>query len=54
MSLLSAATWTAIYVLVIGSIAVFVWFLHDARGVLRASLQEPPPEIPDGEGSSDG
>lgn len=37
MSVLSIATWTAIGVLVVGSIAVFIWFLKDARAVLRPS-----------------
>lgn len=37
MSILAVATWTAIGVLVFGSIAVFIWFLKDARSVLRPS-----------------
>jgi len=35
VSVLSIATWTAICILVVGSIAVFIWFLKDARAVLR-------------------
>lgn len=41
MSVLSVATWTAICVLVVGSIAVFIWFLRDAGTVLRPSRDEP-------------
>lgn len=35
MSLLALATWAAVCVLVLGSLAVFVWFLADAGKVLH-------------------
>jgi hypothetical protein len=35
MSLLVLATWSAIVVLVAGSVAVFVWFLFDVGEVLH-------------------
>lgn len=35
MTLLALATWTAITVLVFGSLALFVWFLFDAGKVLH-------------------
>lgn len=35
MSLLAVATWTSVTVLVVGSVAVFVWFLFDAGKVLH-------------------
>ncbi|HSM61348.1 MAG TPA: hypothetical protein VK849_11145 [Longimicrobiales bacterium] len=40
MSLLALATWTAVCVLVPGSLAVFVWFLADAEKVLHGPVGE--------------
>lgn len=40
MSLLALATWSAVVILVAGSLAVFVWFLFDAGKVLHGD----PPE----------
>jgi hypothetical protein len=51
VSVLSVATWTAICVLVVGSIAVFIWFLKDARTVLRPSADQ---RVPTGAGSEPG
>lgn len=43
MTFLALATWTAIGVLVFGSVLVFVWFLFDARKILHGppSAEEP-------------
>ena len=35
MSLLALATWSAIVILLAGSVAVFVWFLFDVGDVLH-------------------
>ena len=35
MSGLAWATWAAIVILVVGSSAIFVWFLFDAKELLR-------------------
>lgn len=35
MNLLDAVTWVAALVLILGSVAVFLWFLFDARRMLR-------------------
>jgi len=42
MSFLFLATWTAIGVLVFGSVALFIWFLFDAGKILHgdAPLEE--------------
>lgn len=37
MRLFDLMTWTSILILVVGSSAVFLWFLRDAGGVLRGS-----------------
>lgn len=41
MTFLSLATWTAIGVLIFGSVALFVWFLFDAGKILHGDA---PPE----------
>lgn len=38
-------TWVAIVVLVVGSLAVFVWFLRDASRLMR-SLKDGEDEVP--------
>ncbi|MFH1764903.1 MAG: hypothetical protein ABIF09_11990 [Gemmatimonadota bacterium] len=35
MRLFDLATWTAVVILVLGSSAVFIWFLKDAGKILR-------------------
>jgi hypothetical protein len=42
MNWLAAATWAAIVVLVIGSLAIFAWFAVDALRWLRAHPRVPP------------
>ncbi len=36
------ATWAAIVILVLGSLAIFLWFLKDAGRVLRGEGKAPP------------
>jgi hypothetical protein len=47
MKLFDMATWTAVVILVLGSSAVFVWFLKDAGKVLKGHGM--PPAGPPGE-----
>ncbi len=48
MSLLTLVTWAAVVVLVVGSLAVFVWFLFDIQKVLHG----PAPGSEGGEGDA--
>jgi hypothetical protein len=44
------ATWASIGILVVGSLAVFLWFLKDAKSVLRGDQddgEEDRPATPD-------
>lgn len=41
MRLFDLATWAAIVILVLGSLAVFAWFLKDAGKVLRGEGRGP-------------
>lgn len=42
MSLLALATWSAIGILVVGSVAVFVWFLFDVGEILHGDRGDRP------------
>jgi hypothetical protein len=41
MKLFDAMTWLAIVILIPGALAIFVWFLRDARRVLRSDDSSP-------------
>jgi hypothetical protein len=48
------ATWTSVIILVAGALVIFVWFLRDARKVLRGdSTLEADGRDPDGGGSGE-
>jgi hypothetical protein len=45
MSVWQLATWVAVLCLIVGSIAVFAWFLRDALALLRRRDRGPRGEV---------